>query len=120
EELQRSIDWSAPEVDQRVNQLLQQTALEWLTAYQREGNQALGVYSDKHDPAEVPKQFAYMLSYTKAFPKQLPDFYHYLLLYPEAKPANVEDTFYWARVDFGLQPTLRVVQVLTMRGDPAD
>jgi hypothetical protein len=32
----------------------------------------------------------------------------------------VEDTFYWAKVKFGLKPTLRVVQVVTMRGNPAD
>jgi hypothetical protein len=28
----------------------------------------------------------------------------------------VDDTFYWAKVKFGLKPTLRVVHVLTMRG----
>ena len=61
-----------------------------------------------------------MLSYSKALPEHLPDFYHYLLAYPNAKPANVEDTFYWARVKFGLKPTLRVVQVVTMRGSPGD
>ncbi|MGA2511893.1 MAG: hypothetical protein ABSG27_16870 [Candidatus Acidiferrales bacterium] len=68
----------------------------------------------------MPQQFAYMLSYAKALPEHLPDFYQYLLAYPDAKPTNVEDTFYWARVKFGLKPTLRVVQVLTMRGSPAE
>ena len=120
EEFQRSIDWSAADVNEQVNQLLQKTALQRLLAYQREGNQALGVYNDKRDPTEVPQQFAYMLSYAKALPEHLPDFYHYLLAYPNAKPANVEDTFYWARVKFGLKPTLRVVQMVTMRGNPAD
>src|SRR5262249_1673887 len=91
-----------------------------LIAYQHSGNEALGVYNDKRDPTEVSKQFAYMLSYSKALPEQLPDFYHYLLSYPNGKPANVEDTFYWARVKFGLKPTLRVVQTLTMRGEPTD
>jgi len=98
-----------------VNQLLQKTALQRLLTYQREGNQALGVYNDKRDAVVVPEQFAYMLSYTKALPKRLPDFYQYLLAYPNAKPANVDDTFYWARVKFGLGPTLRVVQVVMMR-----
>jgi len=120
EELQRSIDWSAPDVSEQVNQHLQKTALDRLLAYQREGNEALGVYNDKRDPTVVPKQFAYMLSYSKALPEQLPEFYKYLLAYPKAKPANVDDTFYWARVKFGLKPTLRVVQTVTMRGDPAD
>ena len=120
EELQRSIDWSAAGVNEQVNQHLQKAALQGLITYQREGNQALGVYNDKRDPTEVPQQFAYMLSYSKALPENLPDFYHYLLDYPRGKPANVEDTFYWARVKFGLKPTLRVVQMMTMKGTSTD
>ncbi len=116
----RTINWSAPDVDEQVNQLLQITALQRLLAYQHVGDQALGVYDDKPDPTEVAQQFAYMLSYNTVLPERLPDFYHYLLSYPDAKPANVENTFYWARVKFGLKPTLRVVQVVTMRGNPGD
>jgi hypothetical protein len=120
EEFHRSIDWSAADVNEQVNQFLQKTALQRLLTYQREGNQVLGVYNDKRDPAVVPEQFAYMLSYSRALPERLPDFYQYLLAYPNAKPANVEDAFYWARVKFGLKPTLRVVQMVTMRGNPGD
>lgn len=58
-----------------------------------------------------------MLSYSTALPENLPDFYVYLLNYPRSKPANVEGTFYWARVRFGLKPTLRVVQMVTMHGN---
>ncbi len=116
QEFQRSITWSAADANERVNRLLRKMALQALLAYQREGNQALGAYHDKREPAVVPQQFAYLLSYTKALPAHLPDFYAYLLAYPNAKPANVEDTFYWARVKFGLKPTLRVVQMVTMRG----
>jgi hypothetical protein len=120
EELHRSIDWSAADVNEQVNQLLQKTVLQGLLAYQQEGNQALGTYNDKRDPAVVPRQFSYMLSYAKALPAHLPDFYNYLPAYPNAKPANVEDTFYWAKVKFGLKPTLRIVQMVTMRGDSGD
>jgi hypothetical protein len=81
------------------------------------GNQVLGVYNDKRNPTEVPEQFEYMLSYSKALPKYLPDFYNYLLTYPDGKPASVKDTFYWAKVKFGLKPNLRVVHVLTMYGN---
>jgi hypothetical protein len=118
--LHRSIDWSAPDVDEQVNQHLQTTALERVLAYQREGNKALGAYNDKRDPTAVPEQFAYLLSYGNALSEHEPDFYHYLLLYPGAKPANYEDTFYWAKVKFGLKPTLRIVHMVTMRGGPAD
>jgi len=120
EELHKSVNWSAADVNDQVNQLLQKAILQGLIVYQREGNSALGSYNDKPDPTEVPKQFAYMLSYDKVLPKRLPDFYNYLLAYPNSKPANVENTLYWARVKFGLKPTLRVVQVVTMHGKPGD
>ena len=119
DDLHRSINWSAADVNEQVNQRVQQLALQGLFAYQREGNQALGVYHDKHVAIEVSRQFAHMLTYDKALP-ELPGLYHYLLAYPNAKPANVDDTFYWARVRFGLKPTLRIVQMVTMQGDPAD
>jgi hypothetical protein len=67
----------------------------------------------------VADQFRYMISYSQVLPRDLPDFYNYVLNYPNAKPANVEDSFYWDSVKFGLKPTLRMVHVLTMRGDQA-
>jgi hypothetical protein len=100
-----------------VKQLLQKAALQRLVAYQHGGNRVLGLYNDKKNSTEVAEQFKYMLSYSEALPKMLPDFYRYLLDYPDAKPANVEDTFSWSKVKFGLKPTLRVVQVVTMHGN---
>ena len=120
EGLHRSINWSAADVNEQVNQLLQKTAFERLLAYQREGNKALGVYNDKRDPTAVPEQFAYLLSYGNALAEHAPDFYHYLLAYPHGKPAKFEETFYWAKVKFGLKPTLRIEHMVTMRGRPAD
>jgi hypothetical protein len=120
EVLHHSIDWSGPDVDEQVNQRLQKGAFERLLAYQREGNAALGAYNDKRDPTDVPEQFAYLLSYDNALPEHVPDFYHYLLAYPRDKPAHFEETFYWAKVKFGLKPTLRIVHMVTMRGRPSD
>jgi hypothetical protein len=120
EDLQRSIDWSAANASEQVNQFLRRAIVENLIDYQREGNQALGVYNDKRDAPNVAQQFAYLLSYDTALPAHLPDFYHYLLAYPYGRPANVEDSFYWAKVKFGLKPTLRVAHVMTMKGSTAD
>jgi hypothetical protein len=114
EEVHKLSDWSAPNVEDQVEQLLHKRVVDRVTSYQREGNEALGTYNDKRNPTEVPEQFKYMLSYSRALPKYLPDFYRYLLSYPAAEPANVENSFYWARVKFGLKPTLRVVHVVTM------
>src|SRR5262249_55583315 len=63
QEFQQSINWAAPDLEKEVNRLLHQRAIERLQAYQREGNQALGMYEDKENPTIVPKQFEYMLSY---------------------------------------------------------
>jgi hypothetical protein len=120
EEFRRSIDWSGPNVNVQVNEFLRKASLQLLLAYQRDGNQVFGVYNDKHKPVDVAQQFAFMISYYKALPEHLPEFYRYLLSYPNARPANVEDTFYWSRVKFGLKPTLRIVHVVTMRGNPSD
>ena len=120
EELHFSIDWSADDVADQVNRYVQKSALQFLLDYERDGNQALGVYNDKRNPTVVPQQFTYMLSYSEALPEYLPGFYQYLLSYPNGRPVNVEDTFYWANVKFGLKPTLRIVHVLTMRGKPTD
>jgi hypothetical protein len=115
EELHSAIDLSAPDAEEQVNRLLQQTVLARLLAYQKAGNQVLGVYNDKHNPTLVPEQFKYMLSYSKALPRYFPDFFNYLLTYPDGQPSDVDNTFYWAKVKFGLKPTLRVVHVLTLR-----
>ena len=120
ENIQQSINWDAPDLDQQVNNLLQRGAIERLHEYRRIGNEALGSYHDKNRPTDVQKQFEYMLSYTRVLPEYLPDLHRYLLAYPNARSSNIEDTLYWAKVKFGLKPTLRVVQVVTMRGQSAN
>jgi hypothetical protein len=121
EELKQSINWSASDADEQVNQFIQKLALQRLLTYQKEGDRILGaVYNDKHEPTNVADQFKYMLSHSSALEKGLPDFYNYLLAYPDSKPPNVENTFYWDKVKFGLKPTLRIVHVVTMLGTGAE
>ena len=120
EAYQKSIDWNAPDIQERVNQLLRQRTIERLQAYQRDGNRALITYDDKDKPLNTAKQFEAILSYAKTLPTNLPDFRHYLLAYPAAKPANTQDVFYWANEKFGLKPTLRVIHVVTRKGQSAN
>ena len=118
-DVHRLVDWSQPNAAEELDEFVRKKVLEHLINYQREGNEVLGIYNDKRNPTEVPEQFRYMLGYSKALPKYLPDFYNYLLSYPRDKPANVRNSFYWAKVKFGLKPTLRIVHVLTLHGDGA-
>jgi hypothetical protein len=96
-------------------------ALQALLAYQKGGNSALGVYRDKEHPAGVAETFQALLHRLKSLPVYLPDLNRLLLEYPDVNPANAPSKFYWEKVNFGLKPTLRIVQQIIYRGGtPAD
>jgi len=116
EEFQKSVNWSAKDVADQVNRVARQMALEALLEYQKGGNAALGTYRDKNHPAAVAETFESLLSRLKALPVYLPDLNNYLLQYPSAKSANIQSDFYWEKVNFGLKPTLRIVQAIVYRG----
>ena len=85
----------------------------------RGGNAALGTYRDKHHPAAVGDTFQSLLSRSKALPVYLPDLDRYLLDYPKASSEKIQSEFYWEKVNFGLKPTLRILQAIVYRGtDP--
>jgi hypothetical protein len=116
EEFQQSIDWSAPDVADRVNRLAQQMALQALQQYMQGGNGALGAYRDKKHPAAVAESFTSLVGRFEALPVYLPELNQYLLEYPKAKSENVQAVFYWEKVNFGLKPTFRIVQKIVYRG----
>jgi hypothetical protein len=116
EEFQQSINWSAPDVADRVNRLAQRLALQALMEYMQGGNTALGAYRDKKHPAAVAETFASLVGRFEALPVYLPELSEYLLEYPKAKSDHVQAGFYWEKVNFGLKPTFRIVQKIVYRG----
>jgi hypothetical protein len=119
----QSVNWSAPDAANQANQLAQKMALEAIHRYTQGGNAALGTYMDKQHPAAVGTTFTALLSRSKALPVYLPELEHYLLDYPHAQSENIQSEFYWEKVQFGLKPTLRIVQAIVYRDsrspDPA-
>ena len=112
----QSIDWSAPDVADRVNHLARQMALQALLNYTNGGNTALGVYRDKNHPAAVAETFETLITRLSALPVYLPEVNEYLLEYPKAKSDKVQAGFYWEEVNFGLKPTFRIIQRVVYRG----
>ena len=108
----QSIDWSASDVTTRVNRLAQKMALDALLKYIEGGNAALGTYRDKKRPTVVADTFQSLLSRSKAMPVYLPALNRYLLDYPNANSDRIESQFFWEKVNFGLKPTLRIVQAI--------
>ena len=120
ESFRQSVNWSAPDREAQVNRLAQQMALQALLHYQEGGNVALGTYRDKKHPTAVAETFASMLQQMKAVPAYLPELNRYLLDYPNAPSGAIQSEFYWEKVNFGLKPTLRIVQAVLFRGPSAD
>jgi hypothetical protein len=120
EEFQRSVNWTAPDRATQANRLAQQMALQALLRYQQGGNIALGTYRDKSHPTAVAETFALLLNQMKALPVYLPELQRYLLEYPNAKSNEIRSEFYWEKVNFGLKPTLRIVQAILYQGTSLD
>jgi hypothetical protein len=115
---QQSVNWSSPDAADQVNRLAKQMTIEAISRYEQGGNAALGTYRDKTHPAVVADTFRSLLSRSKALPVYLPELDRYLLDYPHAPAEHIQSKFYWKRVNFGLKPTVRVVQAIVYR-DPA-
>jgi hypothetical protein len=116
EAFQKSVNWDAPDAAVQVNRLAQKMALEALSRYQQGGNAGLGTYRDKNHPTAVGDTFRSLLSRSSALPVYLPDLHSYLLDYPNAGTGKIDSEFYWEKVNFGLKPTLRIVQAIVYRG----
>ena len=116
DEFQKQVNWSAPDAADQVNHLGQQMALDSLLQYIQGGNEALGTYRDKKHPTTVADTFASLLGRSKALPVYLPELDRYLLEYPSAPSDQLQSQFYWEKINFGLKPTLRIVQAIVFRG----
>jgi len=116
DEFQKQVDWSGPDVADQANRLGQQMALDALLQYIHGGNEALGTYRDKKHPAAIAETFESLLGRSKALPVYLPELDRYLLDYPNAPSNQIQSQFYWEKVNFGLKPTLRIVQGIVFRG----
>jgi hypothetical protein len=120
DDFRAKINWSAPDAHDQANRLTKTLILEEFKKYEQGGNAALGTYRDKNNPAAVEQAFQSLISRAKALPVYLPELQSYLLNYPTAKSDNIQSEFYWEKVNFGLKPTIRVLQAVLYRGaDPS-
>ena len=110
------VDWSRPDAAEQANALARPMVLQLLQAYQKGGNEALGEYRDKKQPARIAEQFETMIGRASALPDVLPELRRYLREYPKAELADADSFFYWEKVSFGMKPTIRVNHAVISRG----
>jgi hypothetical protein len=112
DEFRSKVDWSAPDSNDQANRIAKSLVLEALKRYEEGGNAELGIYRDKNNPAAVEHEFQSLVSRSKALPVYLPELQNYLLNYPKVKGEHIESEFYWEKVNFGLKPTIRLLQAV--------
>jgi hypothetical protein len=108
ERIQKQIDWSKPTAKEDVNALMRQMALEFTTAYHKEGNKALVVYANKKEPVDIDKEFDTIVGEMQPLWRVEPELRRYLLEYPQANLPNSTSFLYWQMVNFGIRPVLRI------------
>ncbi len=112
ERFQKEINFGAADARQQAAALTRTLLTEYVTAYQKGGDAALGAHHNEKAPKQVANEFQDLLRRsTKAWDLAYP-FVSYLESYPKAAPAATESRFYWTREKFGAKPVLTLHHVV--------
>jgi hypothetical protein len=112
ERIRREVQWNRPDVQQQVDRLARQIALDYVNGYLEGGNERLAVYRDAGRPTFVAQEFAGMIKRLPSLTEYLPDVKEYLLAFPKATLTHSDSFLYWQEAKFGLKPTIRINHVV--------
>ena len=116
-ELQKQVNWQAADRDAQVNKVVRQTILQGMETYMREGLKGLGSYRDRQKPFNLYEATKSMIDSSYYLPQdKAGGIYRHVVDYPQSKLAGAEDLFYWEKIDFGQEPTIRVNHVSLFPG----
>jgi hypothetical protein len=108
-ETQKAIDWKSKDKYDQVNRLVRDKLYQGMTIYLKDGLKALGNYRDREKPLSLYEATKSMIDASYYLPQdKAGGIYRHVVDYPQGKLAGVEDLFYWEKIDFGQEPTIRV------------
>jgi hypothetical protein len=112
--IRKDVDWTKPQpqVTGQVETLFRNMALEYVTHYEKAGNEALAAYRDTKRPTFVAQEFKAMIDRMPVLTDYLPQLKSYLLEYPKVSLPGAESFLYWQSAKFGLKPTTRINHVV--------
>ena len=111
EAFQKRIDWKSDRYAQ-ANRAVRQRVLEGMTTYLAGGLKAFGNYRDRQKALNLYEATRQMVDSSFYLPQdRAPEIYRHVVDYPKGKLPGAEDFFYWEKIDFGQEPTLRVNHV---------
>ena len=100
------IDWSAADAEKRAVAIFNQGFVDYVTAYQQGGTDAMGNVLDKKEEKSRAQEFRTLLAHSPYLVEYVKEFNDYLAAYPKGKLAGAEDVLYWAKDTFGLKPVV--------------
>jgi hypothetical protein len=104
--LAASINWSAPDAEKKAIALFNQALVDYVTAYQQGGTDAMGNVLDKKQEKSRAQEYRTLLANSPYLVDYVKEFNDYLAGYPKAKLAGAQDTLYWTKDTFGLKPVV--------------
>jgi hypothetical protein len=94
------LDAKDPDFEKKVNLLIQQDTVDYLSRYLKDGNRTLVEYSDKKKPVRLAEQFQGLLKASPYLERYVPGLYAYLGKFPNSRLDHAEDVFIWLKEDF--------------------
>jgi hypothetical protein len=114
---QKQIDWKSPGKYDQANKLVREKIFQAMTVYLQGGLKPFGSYSDRSKPLNLYESTKSMLDTSYYLPQdKASGIYRHIVDYPEGKLPGAEGFFYWEKIDFGQEPTIRVNHVTLFPG----
>jgi hypothetical protein len=105
-----AVNWNGPDAAGQVNALLRQSAVDYVTAYLKSGDDALITYSDGSTAVSLKQQWQGLAQGSQYFQQYNPALRDYLAQYPKSTLAGATDILYWVNEQYtGLKPVLSIV-----------
>ena len=105
-EMVSKINWSASDAETRAVAIFNQGIVDFVTAYQQGGTDAMGNVFDKKQEKSRAQEYRTLLANSPYLVDYVKDFNDYLSAWPKGKLAGADDVLYWTKDTFGLKPVV--------------
>ena len=107
--LRSAINWKAPDAAEQVNAAARKRAVDYVTAYEKQGDAALVTYTTKDKPLNLRETWHGLIANSPLFHQYFPELAKYLTSFPNGKLAGGRDIFYWVKDNYGRKPVISIV-----------
>jgi hypothetical protein len=105
-EMMSKIDWKAADAEKQAVAIFNQGIVEYVTAYQQGGTDAMGNVLDKKQEKSRAEEYRALLAHSPYLVDYVKELNDYLAAWPKGKLAGADDALYWAKDTFGLKPVI--------------